>query len=66
MTENVFYLNDLTNEMVTYTPRAIHAKRQLEFEHSRNKKSFDDAQRRIQHLEAVTKNRLLISGYRKK
>jgi hypothetical protein len=66
ITENTFYLNDMTNEMMTTTPRSIHAKRQLEFQNSRNKKSYDDAQKRIQHLDMVTKNRLLISGLRKK
>jgi hypothetical protein len=66
ITENTFYLNDMTNEMMTTTPRSIHAKRQLEFQNSRNKKSYDDAQMRIQHLDMVTKNRLLISGLRKK
>lgn len=66
MTENVYYLNIYTNEMLTTVPRAITAKKQLEFENSKNKKSYDDAKRRIDHLELVTKKRLLISGYRKK
>lgn len=66
MTENVYYLNEFTNEVMTTTPRAIHAKKQLQFENSKNKKSYDEAKKRIDYLELVTKKRMLISGYRKK
>eukprot|EP01034_Spumella_vulgaris_P024182 gene24183-30498_t len=66
MTENIYYLNVLSNEMMTTAPRSVVAKRQLEFENSKNKKNYDEAQRRIQRFELTTKNRLLITGGRKK
>jgi hypothetical protein len=66
MTENVYWLNVHTNEMLTGVPRSWQMKKQLDFEESKNKKSFDDAMRRIQHLENTTKNRLLLTGHRKR
>lgn len=66
LTENIYFININTNEMMTTVPRAVQAKRQLEFENSRKKRDFDVAQRRIQRLEMETRNRLLITGGRKK
>jgi hypothetical protein len=66
MTENIYFININTNEMMTTVPRAVQAKRQLEFENSRKKRDFDVAQRRIHRLELETRNRLLITGGRKK
>ena len=66
MTDNIFYQNIITFEMMTNVPRAVAAKRQIEFDNSKNKKNFDEAQRRITKFELVTKNRLLITGGRKK
>eukprot|EP01039_Chlorochromonas_danica_P008918 gene8917-9836_t len=66
MTENIYYLNVNTNEMMTTVPRAVQSKRQLEFENSKNKKAFDEARLRIATLEKVTKNRLLLTGGRKR
>lgn len=66
MTENIYFININTNEMMTTVPRAVAAKRQLEFENSRKKRDFDIAQRRINKLDMETKNRLLITGGRKK
>ena len=66
MTENTYWLNIHTNEMVTSLPAAISMKKQLDFEESKNKKSFDDAMKRIANLDNVTKNRLLLTGTRKR
>jgi hypothetical protein len=66
MTENIYYLNVLSNEMMTSVPRCVAAKRQLDFENSKNKRNYDEAQKRIQRFELTTKNRLLITGGRKK
>ena len=62
MTENIYYQNIKTNELFTTVPRAVAAKRQLEFQNSKNKKNYDDAQKRILKLEQVLKNRMLITG----
>ena len=66
MTENIYFQNVKTNELFSTVPRAVAAKRQLEFENSKNKKNYDDAQKRIQKLEDIIKNRKLITGGRKK
>lgn len=66
MTENIYYQNVKTNELFSTVPRAVAAKRQLEFENSKNKKNYDEAQKRIQKLENILKNRKLITGGRHK
>jgi len=66
MTENTYYQNIKTNELFSTVPRAVAAKRQLEFENSKNKKNYDEAQKRIQKLEDMIKNRKLITGGHKK
>lgn len=66
MTENIYFININTNEMMTTVPRAVAAKRQIEFENSRKKRDFDIALQRINRLDMETKNRLLITGGRKK
>jgi hypothetical protein len=66
MTGNILYLNVNTNEMMNNVPRSLAAKRQLEFENSKRKREFDFALARIRKLEFETKNRLLITGGRKK
>lgn len=66
MTENIYYQNILTNELMSAVPRAVAAARQMEFENSKNKQNYDAAQKRIANLELVTKNRLLIDLTRKK
>lgn len=66
MTENIYYQNVKTNELFSSMPRAVAAKRQLDFENSKNKKNYDEAQKRIQKLENVLKNRKLITGGRHK
>jgi hypothetical protein len=65
-TENVYYINIYTNEMMTVVPRAILAKKQVDFENSKNKRSYELARLRIKKMEDVTKNRLLMSGIRKR
>jgi hypothetical protein len=62
MTENIYYQNVKTNELFSTVPRAVAAKRQLEFEQSKNKKNYDEAQKRIQKMELMIKNRKLITG----
>jgi hypothetical protein len=62
MTENLYYQNVKTNELMSTVPRAVAAKRQLEFENSKNKKNYDDAQKRIQKMELMLKNRKMITG----
>lgn len=66
MTENIYFININTNEMMTTVPRAVAAKKQIEFENSRKKRDFDIALQRINRLDMETKNRLLITGGRKK
>lgn len=66
MTENIYYQNVKTNELFSTVPRAVAAKRQLEFENSKNKKNYDEAQKRIQKLEDMIKNRKMITGGHKK
>mmetsp|Transcript_19751 Transcript_19751/g.27140 ORF Transcript_19751/g.27140 Transcript_19751/m.27140 type:complete len:2215 (+) Transcript_19751:40-6684(+) len=64
ITEKIYYQHVLTWETMTSIPRAVAAKKQLDFENSKNKKNFDEAQKRIARLELVTKERMLIYGGR--
>ena len=66
MTENIYYQNIKTNELFSTVPRAVAAKRQIEFENSKNKKNYDEAQKRISKMEDMIKNRKLITGGKKK
>jgi hypothetical protein len=66
ITENIYYQHIKTFEMMTNMPRTVAAKRELDFENSKNKKNYDEAQKRIAKLELMTKNRLLLTGGRKK
>lgn len=66
ITENIFYLNIKTNEIMSSLPKALEAKRQLDFQNSKNKKYYDDAQKRISRLETMIHHRKLIAGGTKK
>jgi len=66
ITENIFYQNMKTNEVMSSLPKALEAKRQLEFQNSKNKKYYDDAQKRILRLETMIHHRKLIAGGTKK
>jgi hypothetical protein len=66
ITENIFYLNIKTNEITSSLPKSLEAKRQLDFQNSKNKKYYDDAQKRISRLETMINHRKLIAGGTKK
>lgn len=66
ITENIFYLNIKTNEIMSSLPKSLEAKRQLDFQNSKNKKYYDDAQKRISRLETMINHRKLIAGGTKK
>jgi hypothetical protein len=66
ITENTFYLNIKTNEIMSSLPKSLEAKRQLDFQNSKNKKYYDDAQKRISRLETMIHHRKLIAGGTKK
>jgi len=65
-TTNTIYVHKITNEMMTGLPRAVQAKRTIDFENSRKKKDYDEAIKRIQRLDMETGHRLLITGGRKR
>ncbi|KAJ1425251.1 hypothetical protein B484DRAFT_451176 [Ochromonadaceae sp. CCMP2298] len=66
MTENIYFQNAKTNELMSSIPKAVSSKRAIEFNNSRNKKNYEEAQKRIQKMEDAIKHRTLITGGKRK
>ena len=55
LTDNEYYINKITNELSHVVPASVAMMEQLKEEEEKNKKDYDEAQRRLEKLSKVSK-----------